>query len=119
MLTRIHSVAFSADGTMWLGAREGVYFSQDKGKKWMWIERIPFRDVDDLSYDSRLGRILVSSRSSDQIYSIDPKTLGWKWWQTGFHIGLVRASGDRLLAASLFDGIVVEPEPKGVETGQR
>ena len=28
MLTRIHCLAFSTDGTMWLGAREGVYNCQ-------------------------------------------------------------------------------------------
>ncbi len=48
MLTRIHRVAFSPDGTLWLGAREGVYYTRDLGKTWMWIHRLPFRDVDDL-----------------------------------------------------------------------
>jgi photosystem II stability/assembly factor-like uncharacterized protein len=119
MLTRIHSIAFSADGTLWLGAREGVYFSHDKGKGWMWIERLPFRDIDDLSYDSKLGRVLVSSRSSDQIFSIDPKTLGWKWWQTGYRVAMVRASGERLVAASVYDGVLVEPAAGAAETGHR
>ena len=31
-------------------------------------------------------KVLVSSRTSDQIYAIDPKTLTWKWWQTGYRI---------------------------------
>ena len=119
MLTRIHRVAFSEDGTLWLGAREGVYFTQNKGKSWLWIERLPFRDVDDLTYDARLKRVIVSSRSSDQIYAIDPKTMTWKWWQTGYRIGLVRAAGDRMVAASLYDGVVVEPKTGGIETGQK
>ncbi len=119
MLTSIHRVAISPDGTLWLGAREGVYFSQDEGKSWLWIERLPFRDVDDLTYDTRLKRVIVSSRSSDQIYAIDPKTMTWKWWQTGYRISLVRAAGDHLVAASLYDGVVVEPRAGGVETGQK
>jgi len=119
MLTRIHRVAFSPDGTLWLGAREGVYFTHDLGKSWLWIERLPFRDVDDLVYDARLGRVIISSRTSDQIYAIDPKTMTWKWWQTGFHIGLVRAAGDRMVAASLYDGVLVEPAASGVQTGQK
>jgi photosystem II stability/assembly factor-like uncharacterized protein len=119
MLTRIHRVAFSPEGALWLGAREGVFFTKDLGKTWQWIQRLPFRDVDDLSYDARLGKVLVSSRASDQIFAIDPKTLGWKWWQTGYHIALVRASGDRLLAASLNDGVLVEPHEAGAETSQR
>jgi photosystem II stability/assembly factor-like uncharacterized protein len=118
-LTRIHRIAFSADGTLWLGGREGVYFTQDLGKRWMWLERMPFRDVDDLSYDPGLGNVLVSSRASDWIYSIDPKTLTWKWWQTGYRNGLVRAAGKRMVVASLYDGVLVEPQSGGVETGQK
>jgi len=110
MLTRIHRVVFSPDGTLWLGAREGVYLSRDLGKSWMWVHRLPFRDVDDLSYDAASKRILVSSRSSDQVYAIDPKTMTWNWWQTGYSIVLIRAAGDRLVAASLNDGVLVGPE---------
>ncbi len=108
MLTRIHRVVFSPDGTLWLGAREGVYFSHDQGKTWLWIERLPFRDVDDLEFDTATKRVLVSSRTSDQIFSIDPKTMTWKLWHTGYRIALIRPAGDRLVAASLDDGVVVE-----------
>ena len=110
MLTRIHRVVFSPDGTLWLGAREGVYLSRDLGKSWMWLHRLPFHDVDDLSYDAESKRILVSSRTSDQVYAIDPKTMTWNWWQTGYQIVLIRAAGDRLVAASLDDGVLVGPE---------
>jgi hypothetical protein len=109
MLTRIHRVVFSPDGTLWLGAREGIYFSRDQGKTWMWMERLPFRDVDDLEYDARLSRLLVSSRSNDQVFAIDPKTMTWKWWRTGYQNALIRAAGDRLVAVSLDDGVLVEP----------
>jgi photosystem II stability/assembly factor-like uncharacterized protein len=119
MLTVLHRVAFSPDGTIWLGAREGVYFTHDQGKTWLWIERLPFRDVDDLSYDAGLGKVLASSRSSDQIYAIDPKNSSWKWWQTGYRIGVVRAAGKRMVAASLYDGVLVEPLAGGVQTGQK
>jgi photosystem II stability/assembly factor-like uncharacterized protein len=119
MLTRIHRVAFSPDGTLWLGAREGVYFTHDLGHTWLWFQRLPFRDVDDLSYDATLGKVLVCSRSSDQIYAIDPKTSTWKWWQTGYRIGLIRAAGKQMVAASLYNGVLVEPQAGGVETGQR
>ena len=110
MLTRIHAIVFSSDGTLWLGAREGVYFTHDLGKTWMWVHRFPLTDVDALFYDAQGGRILASSRTSDQVYSINPKSLEWKWALTGYKIALVRAAGERLLAASLFDGVVEEPE---------
>ncbi len=82
----------------------------------MWIERLPFRDVDDLYYDSTLRKVLVSSQASDQVYGIDPKTLKWQWWQTGYRIALIRGAGNRLLAASLDDGVVEQPWAAGMET---
>jgi photosystem II stability/assembly factor-like uncharacterized protein len=119
MLTRIHCAAFSADGTLWVGAREGVYFTRDLGRTWLWVNRFPLSDVDDLFYDQHMNKILVSSRSSDQVYAIDPKSLNWKWAQTGYRIALVRAAGERLLAASLYDGVLIEPQAAGVEAEQK
>lgn len=119
VLTRIHRIAFSPDGTLWLGAREGVYFTRDKGKTWMWVHRLPLTDVDDLCYDAHLDKVLVTSRGSDFVYAIDTKTLDWKWWQTGYRISAVRATGGHLLAASLNDGVVVEPHASGPEVGER
>ena len=110
MLTHIHRVVFSPDGTLWLGAREGVYFTRNLGKTWMWIHRLPFRDVDDLTYDPASRRVLVSSRTSDEIYAIDPRTMTWVWWQTGYQIALIRVAGDRLIAASLDDGVLLGPK---------
>ncbi len=109
-LTRIHRVAFSSDGTLWVGAREGVYFTGDKGKTWMWVHRLPLAGVDDLYYDGRQNRVLVSSRTGDIIYAIDAKSLEWKWLKTGFPLALVRPAGDRMLAASLDDGVLAEPQ---------
>jgi photosystem II stability/assembly factor-like uncharacterized protein len=110
MLTHIHRVAFSPDGTLWLGAREGVFFTRNLGKNWMYINRLPLRDVDDLSYDEAAKRILVSSRTHEEIYALDPRTLSWEFWPTGYQIALIRAAGDRLVAASLDDGVLLGPK---------
>lgn len=119
MITRIHRIAFTSNGSLWVGAREGVFFTSDLGKSWKWLERLPFRDVDDLTYDAAVHKILVSSNASDQIFAINPKTITWSWWQTGYNISLIRAAGDRLVAASLDDGVVVEPRPAGMESSRK
>ncbi|MEI9967951.1 MAG: hypothetical protein WDM87_04740 [Terracidiphilus sp.] len=54
----------------------------------------------------------MSSRTSDQVYAVDPKTMAWDWWQTGYDIALIRSAGDRLVAASLNDGVLVGPRIK-------
>jgi photosystem II stability/assembly factor-like uncharacterized protein len=115
MLTQIHRVVFSPDGTLWLAAREGVYYSYDLGKTWLWFQRLPFRNVDDLSYDPLLKKMLASSGTSDQIYAIDAKTMTWSWWKAGYQITLIRAAGNRLVAASLNDGVLTGPETTETE----
>ncbi|HEV2215896.1 MAG TPA: transcriptional regulator [Terracidiphilus sp.] len=118
-LTRIHRIAFSPDGTLWLGAREGVYFTRDLGKSWMWVHRLPLANVDDLYYDAAMKRVLVASRQSDFVFAIDPATLGWKWWQTGYRLAAVRSAEGRVLAASLDNGVLVEPRAAAGEVGER
>ena len=34
----------------------------------------------------------------------------WVWWQTGYQIALIRVAGDRLVAASLDDGVLLGPK---------
>ena len=111
-LTRIHRVAFSTDGTLWVGAREGVYFTHDKGKTWMWVHRLPLSGVDDLYYDAGQNKILVCSRGEDIVYSIDAKSLDWKWLQTGFPLVLVRPAGNRLMAAPSMTACLRSPWAK-------
>ena len=108
-LTHIHRITFSPDGTLWLGAREGVYFTRNLGKNWFWIQRLPLGDVDDLSYDPVSRRVLASSHRVDQVYAIDPRTITWVSWQAGYQIDLIRAADGRLVAASLNDGVILGP----------
>lgn len=115
-VTRIYRVAFSTDGTLWIGSREGVYFTRDKGKTWMWVHRLPLVDVSDLYYDAKQNKVLVSSRGSDFIYSIDATNLDWTWRRTGFNLSLVRSAGDHLMAATLDEGLLVEPQSESSQT---
>ena len=105
----IRKVAFSREGELWVGAGDGVYFSRDKGETWFWLEKIPVRDVGDLAFDPKTGRMLVSSRSSQVLYSIDPATLTFTGTTTGFKLFLARSAGGMRFAASLQDGVLMEP----------
>jgi photosystem II stability/assembly factor-like uncharacterized protein len=116
-ITRVYRVVFSADGTIWLGTRQGVYFSHDQGKNWLWLQRLPMVDVSGLTYDARQDRILASSRSSDFVYSIDVKSLSWTWQKTGFPLYMVRSVAGHLIAASRTDGILLESATEQAKDG--
>ena len=107
-ITRVYRVVFSANGAMWLGTREGVYFSRDQGKNWLWLHRLPMVDVNGLTYDAQQDRILASSRGSDFVYSIDVKSLTWTWQKTGFPLYIVRSAAGHLIAASRTEGVLLE-----------
>ncbi len=104
----IRRVAFSKEGELWVGAGDGIYFSRDKGESWFWLEKVPLRDVGDLSYDAQTGKMLASSRSNPKVFAIDPKTFAYSGVDTGFRVFLTRAAGGMRFAASLQDGVVAE-----------
>jgi hypothetical protein len=41
----------------------------------------------------------------------------WKWWDAGWHVRGVRSNGGRLLAASLYNGVVMQPQGNVSKTG--
>ncbi len=108
-LNWLNAVAIAPDGSLWLGGREGVFFSQDQGKSWQAMSRLPITDISALSYDPHMKRILVTSWESTWILGVDPADRTWKWWDAGWPLRNVRSSGERLLGASLYNGVVIQP----------
>ena len=111
----IRTVAFSQKGELWVGAGDGIYFSRDfsenGGKSWFWLEKVPVRDVGDLAFDSATGHMLVTSRTSPTLYAIDPVTLAHVDMQTGYRLFMARVAGASRFAASLQDGVLTDPQP--------
>jgi photosystem II stability/assembly factor-like uncharacterized protein len=105
----IRRIAISKDGELWVGAGDGVYFSRDRGRNWFWLEKVPVHDVGDLAFDPKTGRMLATSRSSEVLYSIDPVSLTYTGTSTGFRLFLARSAGGVRFAASLQDGVLMEP----------
>ena len=118
-ITRIDALAFSPGRTLWLVGREGVHLTRDLGKTWLWINRLPLRDINDVFYDAGQHRVLVSSRSSDMVFALDPQKLNWTWVQTGWPLSLIRSAAGRLLGASLYDGVVVQPRAQAMNAVSR
>ncbi len=108
-LSGVNALALSEDGAVWIGGREGVYFSKDDGGNWDRIQNLPLGEIGGLDYDPQLKRVLVSSRTSTTIFGVDASRSPWKYWETGWRVHQVLQQGSRLVAASLYDGVVLEP----------
>ena len=52
-LTQITAVAVDGFGGLWIGGREGVYLSEDKGATWQTVQNLFMRDVNSIFYDEQ------------------------------------------------------------------
>jgi photosystem II stability/assembly factor-like uncharacterized protein len=111
-LSGISALTTSPDGVVWIGGRQGLYFSKDAGASWSQVEYLPLGEIDGLNYDPAISRVLVSSRAASTVFGVDAAGSAWKFWQTGWEVHQVAQAGDRFVAASLFDGVVMEPAEK-------
>lgn len=109
-LSSIQAVSTAPDDSLWVGGREGVFYSEDHGQTWQRMETLPLADINDLSYNTQLNRLLVTSARSTVVLGIDINTKKWKWWDTGWTVRSVHSLGGRLVAASLYNGVVVQPD---------
>lgn len=105
-----HAAAYAADGSLWLGGRDGAYFSRDNGESWTKLAKLPITDINGVSYDHELKRIMLTSGVSSLVLAVDPSNNTWKWWNPGWDVHTVRSFRGRLLGASFFNGVVAGPD---------
>ena len=114
-LTSVQAVTTAPKGSLWVGGREGLFYSEDQGQSWQQLSTLPLADINGLNYNRALGRVIVTSWRSTMVFAIDESSKTWKWWDAGWTVRSVRSQGGRLVAASLYDGVVMQP--KSEETG--
>ncbi len=47
-LTWLQSIATAANGSLWLGGRQGVFYSEDQGQNWTEMSTLPISDISGL-----------------------------------------------------------------------
>jgi photosystem II stability/assembly factor-like uncharacterized protein len=109
-LQQLAAVAVDGAGGLWVGGREGVFFTEDRGATWQTLKGLSIGDVNSLFYDEGSQRMLITANSRNTIafaVHLPDKTV--RYWNSGWNLRLVRVVGDHLVGATLFDGIVVQP----------
>jgi photosystem II stability/assembly factor-like uncharacterized protein len=109
-LTSVQAVTTAPKGSLWVGGREGLFYSEDQGQSWQQLSTLPMAEISGLSYDREMSRVIVTSWRSTMVFAIDESSKTWKWWDAGWAIRSVRSQGGRLVAASLYDGVIVQPK---------
>jgi photosystem II stability/assembly factor-like uncharacterized protein len=114
-LTSIEALATAPDGQVWIGGREGAFYSSDKGETWTKVKGLPLVGISGLNYDADLKRMLVTSSQSTLIFAVDLDNRSWKWWDSGWNIHALRSADGRLVGASRYDGVVMQPQVERVQ----
>ncbi len=110
-LPQVLTMAVDGAGGVWVGGREGVFYSLDKGLSWQTLPGYAIHDVNSLFYDDAGQRILITAHSKNSVaFAVHLPDRAVRYWNTGWNLRFVRPVGDHLVGATLFDGIVVQPQ---------
>jgi photosystem II stability/assembly factor-like uncharacterized protein len=109
-LTQIATVAIEPGGAMWVGGREGIYVTSDGGATWAIPKNLFLNSVNNIYFDEASNRLTVTtSGNSSLVFSVQLPDRAVSFTDTGWNLRFVRQVGDHMVAATLFDGIVVQP----------
>ena len=109
-LTQISAVAVDEQQNLWVGGREGVFYSPDNGESWKQINDLEIPQVDAIYFDRAGNRMLLTTAASTMIFSVQLPDHKVRYWDTGWKLRFARPVGDHLLGATLYDGVVVQPK---------
>jgi photosystem II stability/assembly factor-like uncharacterized protein len=123
-VTQVNAASIDGAGTIWIGGRQGAFFTRDKGATWESLPGVPIRNSNSIFYDARTDRVLLTSSSSDTVTAVQMPAMKISFMETGWSVRFVRPMADHLLAVTPFDGIVVQPRmvdsaEAGTTTAQR
>jgi photosystem II stability/assembly factor-like uncharacterized protein len=119
-VTSIYGGTLMPDGTIWLATREGALRSTDPStNSSIWehvMNGLPARQVLFIGYDVERNRLIATCRCGHLFESYDAGN-NWKPFALGYSARSVAISEGRLLAATVFDGVVAEPENASASLG--
>ncbi len=109
-LTQVGAVSVEPSGRFWIAGREGVFFSSDAGQTWTTPKNLFLNSVNSLYYDQRTSRMLVTTGGNASIlFVVSLPDLKVTFTDSGWNLRFARPMGDHLIAATLFDGLVIQP----------
>jgi photosystem II stability/assembly factor-like uncharacterized protein len=108
-LTQVGAIGVDGMNNLWVGGREGVFYSTDYGLTWKTLHNLFVTQVDGLYYDARTQRMLVTASNSTFAFAVHLPSYLVQFWDTGWNLRFVRPVGDHLIGATLYDGMVLQP----------
>ena len=108
-ITQVSAIAVDELKNLWVGGREGVYYSTDYGLTWKTIHNLVLTEVNSIYADPAGHQVLVSSSNQWFAFGIHLPDYSVKAWEVGWKLRFLRPLGDHLIGATMFDGMVLQP----------
>ncbi len=108
-ITQVAAIALDDAGDLWVGGREGAFYSTDKGASWKTLHNLYVTQVTGLYFDAAGRRVLVTANNSTATFAVHIPDYKVDFWDTGWNLRFARPVGDHLVGATLYDGMVVQP----------
>ncbi len=113
-VTNVVSVAIAPDGTLWVAASQAAFRSTDHGRTWNYAWNMPVKRIASLEWNDGLQKLVVIPSESTDIYeSADGQS--WSAVPVGWVLRDVKSIGGRVVAATAFDGVVLQPAGGGTQ----
>jgi photosystem II stability/assembly factor-like uncharacterized protein len=108
--SQISAIAVDPSGEIWIGGREGVFVSSNGGKSWTVPRNLFVGPVSNIFYDDTADRMIITTNgNSSLVFTVQLPSKQVSFADTGWSLRFARMVGDHIVAATLFDGIVVQP----------
>jgi photosystem II stability/assembly factor-like uncharacterized protein len=109
-LDQLSAIAVDGSDGLWVGGRQGIYVSDDKGATWQTIKNLSLRDVNSIFFDESSQRVLIAAGNKNTIaFAVHLPDRKIQYWNTGWNLKLVRPMNDHLVGTTWFDGVVIQP----------
>jgi photosystem II stability/assembly factor-like uncharacterized protein len=108
-LTQISAIAVDEFGDLWVGGREGAFYSTDNGLNWKTLSSLYVSQVTGMFFDSAAHRVLVTAGNATVAFAVHLPDFKVNFWDTGWNLRFTRPVGDHLIGATMYDGVVVQP----------
>jgi len=111
-VTNIRGVTVLPDSQIFLASREGAFHSGDGGTTWEHVlTGLPDKDITSITYDGGSKRMLATSLQTGVVFESSDKGRTWQRGpDSGYPLRRVSVVHGRLVGATPFDGVIVQPE---------
>ncbi len=107
----IRGVTVTPDAQIMVASREGAFRSTDSGTTWQrMLNGLPDREISSISYDESGKSLLATSMAIGTVFQSSDGGQTWnRGPDSGYPLRLISVVRGRFVAATPFDGVIVQP----------